>query len=294
MNGFDTAILVVLYGKKINDSVTLTTLSKCNLKGIVLTIVNNGPDLICDNSVIVKELEGNVKELIINEYLNNKPLSFLYNDFIRDNVNAERLIILDDDTVIEESFLSKLSDKKLNDYDVVLPIIHSEADGKIYYPVENDIVIEKEKDMDPKGTLSIGSGLMLNKKVINKLISRFNTVFDESYALYGVDMSIFRRIHKISKTYPSAIKIRCEGVLMHSLSRVGSKPGKFRTTERLIDAAITGRRYFCIRNEIFMLKVFAKSIPVIGVVNSVTLLCKYFALGCHDRSRLWKKSTYTK
>ncbi|WP_416238595.1 glycosyltransferase family 2 protein, partial [Raoultella planticola] len=86
--------VVVLYKKQmLADSKTLASLEP--YIGLLhnITIVNNGPDVLLEDESIYYKSEN----VAIIEHLKNRPLSSIYNDFIRTN-DCDRFIILDDDT----------------------------------------------------------------------------------------------------------------------------------------------------------------------------------------------------
>lgn len=49
--------------------------------------------------------------------------------------------------------------------------------------------------------ISIGSGLVIYKSLVECFRKDNLKLFDERYALYGVDYSFFRRIQRIKKQY---------------------------------------------------------------------------------------------
>ena len=101
-------------------------------------------------------------------------------------------------------------------------------------------------------------------------------------------MSLFRRI-RILSNQNIKINIKCTSSIYHSLSRIDEKPSIFRSIERLIDAFLTCRNYFCLENFIFMLKVFIKESPTVGIFNALYLLLKTMLTGEHPRSISWRK-----
>lgn len=130
---YDNAIVVVVYNKKIEDSATLNTLVEHDFFNSKLVIHNNGPESITLKGKLAEKIEAKFKCVELINSLNNLPLSMLYNDFIRNNEEAGRFIILDDDSTITEAFVRAVN---YNEDDMELPRIISRVDGVTYYPIE--------------------------------------------------------------------------------------------------------------------------------------------------------------
>ncbi|MFC3395027.1 glycosyl transferase [Brenneria rubrifaciens] len=235
-------ILVVMYNKTLQESTTLNTISCYKFTDTKIVIHNNGPrEIIYEGEFSAKlgQCFDNQVELI--NCLDNLPLSYIYNEVFSKYQNVERFIILDDDTEISESFVDAIKNSRV---DLELPKIISSGDNKIYYPVCKNKVVTTDADLNPASTLSIGSGLIINRTLVEKFKKHNLKLFDEHYALYGVDFSLFRRIYKIVGKGEN-VKIRSSSFLMHSLSRLDQNEHKnnFRTSERALDIAISARRY---------------------------------------------------
>ncbi|MEF3090115.1 glycosyltransferase family 2 protein [Raoultella scottii] len=233
------AFVIVLYDKKVNDSTTIKSLLLSGISDVTVVIHNNGPQKIeLDSDLIIESRCKNV-ELKLNNCTSNKPLSVIYNDFIEEYNHFDKFIIFDDDSEVTSSFIKAIYDCE---YDVQLPLIISRIDGKIYYPMTYGKVVEGEGTFDPQCTHSIGSGLIIDKRVVDIFKSKATQLFDEHYALYGVDISFFRRIWLFS-TQGDVFKFKTSSRLIHSLSRAEGEESTFRRKERLIDFAITVRHY---------------------------------------------------
>ncbi|WP_241570116.1 hypothetical protein, partial [Rosenbergiella collisarenosi] len=199
-----TIIFVILYGKEIKESSTLDSIISCEslVETDSLIIVNNGPFPIQENLDVFDSQCGRV-------YLDNSslniPLSKLYNSLIRNNEGFDRYIIFDDDTCIPPEFFSTLNLDYHSQVDLQLPKVISIDDNVLYYPIVNGNVIDSEDKSlifsNNDIVYSIGSGLIIYKSCIEKFYSHSYDLFDESFALYGVDMSIFKRIEKLKSVY---------------------------------------------------------------------------------------------
>ncbi|UFT95770.1 hypothetical protein [Pectobacterium carotovorum] len=233
-----TNVLVVLYSKECDDSTTLNSLINLSNVNTTLTVFNNGPLAIKKDSVFLNKLKKNFSDLVFIEDLNNKPLSCIYNDFLKNSLYS-RYVIFDDDTIVPMDYLSYVNN---NDVDIRIPIIKSKA-GKIVYPKKRGGVLDEEGIYDDNDFIyTVGSGLVIYKTLINKFFYYNNDLFDERYALYGVDVSLFRRINLI-KNKGCHIKIQIANIISHSMSNLEEKPSEFRRVERLIDNVITLRSY---------------------------------------------------
>ncbi|WP_323635188.1 glycosyl transferase [Pectobacterium polaris] len=279
---FDNIVLVVIYNKALDESVTLNSFLKYKLKNSKLIIHNNGPQGVRFDDLLHERLNNNFDchvELI--NSLDNKPLSIIYNEMFIKN-NANRFIILDDDTGLSQSFFELL---KTSDFDVDLdiPKIISSIDGAIYYPISNGKVVKDSTILDARNVLSIGSGLVINRTLIEKF-NRYNLdLFDENYALYGVDYSLFRRMWWVVKQ-GDEIHVRSSFSLEHSLSRAdrNEKYNKVRNRERILDVAITARRYPSLYSYNIFFRRISREILKINFDNVVCMIMTYIS-GRHPR-----------
>lgn len=273
------AIVVVVYNKTIAESTTINTLSNYFLKDSVLVIHNNGPKDIDFGSDYERLKEKFLDVKIVND-ISNSPLSILYNNFIAEYSDADKYVILDDDSTITDSFIQALRD---SDYDLELPKIVSRTDNKNYYPISAGKVVTSEGFLPTQGTFSIGSGLIISRRTVDIFDSHKITPFDENFALYGVDVSIFRRIYKLN-TQGETFKLRTQSHLLHSLSRTEGSESAFRIKERLIDVAVSTRRYPTFRMHVHLLKKLTLTVLNRNFSGAAALVGAYF-YGKHPRCR---------
>ena len=245
----DISLVVVLYGKELQDSKTLMSLLKYEFKFNTLLVYNNGPSLLSTDNTFICMLKNRFEQVTVIEDITNAPLSKIYNYFLK-NVKSNSYVILDDDTELNENYIFMLiQNASKQEYDLVIPKIIS-FDSRQYYPISNGVVIEKEGYIEGEtNLLSISSGIVLNKSIFSKMLLNDNNIFDERYALYGVDTSFFKKITKNPD-----VKICISSYLSHSLSRAESKDNYFRRKERLIDLAISTRCYPSLFNYYYYLK----------------------------------------
>lgn len=103
------AILVVIYDKQLDGSNTLKSLLNVRSGNLFLTIVNNGPNILSPDSEIHFKLNEKFKVVEVIEHTNNKPLSILYNDFIASMDDADYYILMDDDSILTDEYISMIS-----------------------------------------------------------------------------------------------------------------------------------------------------------------------------------------
>ncbi|MFI8418273.1 glycosyltransferase family 2 protein [Serratia sp. NPDC078593] len=274
------AIVIVVYNKKVSESTTINTLSKYVLKNSVLVIYNNGPKEVALDKTIESELQEKFMGVKVVNNLSNSPLSILYNEFIAGYADADKYVILDDDSTITDSFIKALDD---DDYDIELPKIISRTDQVTYYPISSGEVVSFDGFLKTQGTFSIGSGLIIKRSMVDIFNKHKITLFDENFALYGVDVSLFRRMYKLDKQGES-FKIRTKSNILHSLSRVEGEESAFRKKERLIDVAISTRRYPTLRMHVHLFKKLLMSLFGGDFAGFYAILNAY-CYGMHPRCR---------
>ncbi|MDF7670367.1 hypothetical protein PT276_03985 [Orbaceae bacterium ESL0721] len=276
------SLLVVIYNKKISDSKSLLSLLNIDEQVIDnLTIWNNGPDQLTSDQLI-NQLQHKVAHLELIDDLSNSPLSHVYNTFIDKHLQSDYFVILDDDSILEESYLSLLKSLKSEKMaHLILPKIVQHQ--QIHYPLIGFEPIVNEKRLTAKNCRSIGSGLIFNSELVANYKRQFNqTVFDERFALYGVDTSFFFRLAQID----SALSIICKGELSHSLSRLNSEnreATKFRLYERAIDVALSARLYPSFVTYKPFIKYLLKSVIKNRDGSLFYLLVKSYILAAHPK-----------
>ena len=242
-----SALLVVMYGKvKLNSQ---TFISLCNIAASTLNgnehiyIFNNGPQLLNDNEGI-NRLQTIFEVISISQDIHNRPLSVIYNEFLSIN-GYDRYIIFDDDTQIPSEFFSQINESYNMDRSVELqlPKVISDTSNTQRYPKYDNIIVNEVKYIDGDKLLSIGSGLIIYKTLIDKFRKYNLSPFDERFALYGVDYSLFNRIKLIEKKYNEKFRILVSSSITHSFSAANTKFELWRKKERMIDHLLTIKYY---------------------------------------------------
>lgn len=239
-----TCICIVLYNKFIEDSVTFRKLKGIGIidnDDFQVVVVNNGPKSVSQ--------DANLKEynVVLEEYLNNKPLSHVYNDLFKKHPQFERYLILDDDTSIQMDFFSDIEKYYYDGVDLQIPVIMDGKGCQRFYPLINKNVVSEKLTLpitldNSDSLLSVGSGMIIYRSLIKKFESMQMELFDRRYALYGVDFSLFRRIKLLGKNNVQ-VTIQIPTTLRHSLSRVDSDFSAWRHLERVYDYALSARFY---------------------------------------------------
>lgn len=294
-----TRFLVVVYGKSLENSPSLKSLETCDLTGCCeLIIFNNGPsESSLKETPIVYSLAKKFNSIVVVDYLLNAPLSYIYNWFL--NGKFECYIIFDDDTFIPENYhsylTSSMNDEKISSIDLFIPIIVSPSKSEIFYPIVNDCVLKEKKEIRQyDDVISIGSGLVIFNSAIEKFNKIDSDLFDERFALYGVDFSFFRRIRKI-KDIGFDFNIKTTLSLPHELSSQETFISDWRRKERLIDEALSIRFYS--DNKLILIKSLLKKIiklMILGEFKNVIFFIRSFLRGQHPRCQQPSKDLFLK
>lgn len=285
-----TIVAVIIFGKQPSDSLTLNKLYSVKQVDFKLLIVNNGPAMVTIEDSLLQDFLNKGVELSIENCLENKPLSIIYNEVINNNKLFERFVFFDDDSDLDDGFFSDLDMTVQSNTDLQLPVILDK--GVIYYPVINGRPIQEQYMYSKNNKLeysndlfSIGSGLV----IYNSLVEKFNSInlklFDERYALYGVDYSLFRRL-SILKGSDIHVNIMICSKINHSLSRIDAEFSPWRHRERLYDVVLTKKYY---SKNIFSTFFSLMKLSIIellkGRFKNVLLIIYTFFLGHHPRCK---------
>lgn len=281
-----TILTVVLYGKTYKDSQTLNSLMSKNFSDTNLLIINNGPRALEFDKSFIHSLGFYVKSVDIKEFVDNRPLSWLYNGVINEYRDYDRFVFFDDDSVIANDFIKKLDSYHTDSVDLQIPNVQERSNGRVYYPLV-DKMVRKYNDGEiiesQNSVLSIGSGLVIYNSLVEKFAASNMEVFDNRFALYGVDYSFFNRIELLKKRGVS-VSIQIVGVLDHSLSRVEESDNKWRSTERLYDSVLSVK-YYSSNRVTLLLRIFKLACKQVIKLkfSNVELILKTFYKGKHPR-----------
>jgi len=281
-----TILAVILYDKDFADSHTLSSLMNKNHVDLDLVIINNGPKHLESDIDFIKSLGSFVNDIDYKEFVDNRPLSWIYNGLFREYNEYDRYILLDDDSIVSEDYINKCEQYYTDDVDIQLPNIRDRVSGGFYYPKINKKV-QKISDGEiinyQSYVISIGSGLVIYRSLIEKFFELNMELFDTRFALYGVDYSLFHRIESLKKLKVK-VTIQVVGTFEHSLSRVGQVDSEWRIIERLYDSVLSVKYYS--RNKyvslVRLLKISCYQLIKFRF-SSVSLIVKIFTAGKHPR-----------
>lgn len=278
MNNNKIALVVIVYGKALEDALTIQSLLGFERKLDYLLIVNNGPTVIDENSAVLSALVQKHHHVVLENQVQNKPLSWIYNDFIQ-QYDADYYVLFDDDTEINIEYQNMLF--TVQGIDIELPKIISMSDNVQYYPLVDGAIEQKDGIIsNAKEIFSIGSGLVISKGVKLYFIENKMELFDSHFALYGVDFSFFRKINCIEQK-SKVFNISSRSYINHSLSRAEKETSEWREKERLYDLVLTLKYYYSYA-ELRILKLFFKKI-LGGKMNDALLVLRTAFNGAHPR-----------
>jgi len=273
-------VLVILYDKEMDDSTTLRSLSKSKLNNVSIIVINNGPKNFSGISNVYSDLTHKGCNIEVIEFIDNKPLSYLYNHLIDERPNYDYYVIMDDDSEIDIDEFQRYFDGNV---DVIIPSIIEKKDGVKYYPLVNGN-INKDNNLPKKSEIySITSGLSVSKRLVKIFHEYGVNLFDERFALYGVDTSFYKRLNKIKETENILMLNEC--VIYHSLSRVSGEKNLFRIKERLYDEVLINMHYCpsLMRRVLVYIKVLIKCLRD-GKVSWILDIYKLLVSRKHPRS----------
>lgn len=212
--------IIILYNSNIENSGTIQSLLTANIKDINLKIIiwNNGPQrLTAQECQKIKNIFNLKKiELSIYEDINNIALSKIYNLFLKSE-HYDFFSLLDQDSQLNEDFFQNIVNN--NNYDVIVPSIYSAGwrtkENSLCFPVyhKNHEILDKKTFL--MGEIeSIASGLTLSHRLITSLVNIKKEIFNERYALYGIDTDFFINLKSLNDKIYKGI---CVGKINHSL-----------------------------------------------------------------------------
>ncbi|WP_243431751.1 glycosyltransferase [Clostridium botulinum] len=190
-------VSIVVYNKKIEESITYKRVKNISRPNIRILVVDNS-EIDFGNKEYCKE---NVIEYI--SMCGNKGLSKAYNVVIENckQQNIDVIVLSDDDTEITEEYFDEL-DKALFDKattDIFAPIIYGQ-DGVIYSPnefnfVKNHFISSPEQEVSQERFNAIASCLAIRMRVFDDYL------FNELLFIDQVDQFFFCEQRKRGKIF---------------------------------------------------------------------------------------------
>lgn len=242
-----TSILVLIYNKEMEHSQTLLSLLECCFIDSELLIFNNGPRDIAEDNLILERLRSRFSKVSFGKCLENAPLSNLYNEYIEKN-NSHRYILLDDDTILNKQYFDSIDKvKALGEVDIQLPGIYSSSDvnSSLCYPLIDYKPVPLSVGSaipQERVVFSIGSGIVIYSNLVEIFREKNLQLFDQRFALYGVDFSFFHRINILKKA-GYKISMQLISPLHHSRSLSKNRIESWRRDEKMIDSILSIKFY---------------------------------------------------
>lgn len=176
---------IVVYNKKVKDSITCKNILNINDKQIEILIIDNSTQDYKNKTFCEKK---NIKYISMN---GNKGLSKAYNVAVDASKTKDIIILFDDDTEVTKEYFDKLSDaiNTYQDVDIFAPIIYGQ-DGVIYSPNEYDFMRShfikfSDQKISQEKFNAIASCLAIRMKVFN------NYRFNEKLFVDQIDQNFF-------------------------------------------------------------------------------------------------------
>ncbi|MHC3137755.1 glycosyltransferase family 2 protein [Acinetobacter nosocomialis] len=138
-------MVVVLYNKTLKESSTLQSLLSFTHPLDHLVIINNGPKNIIVDDFFEKLRDKHLKVTLEN-HLQNKPLSWIYNDLIEGD-DADYYVLFDDDTIINAEYEKHLFET-LNDIDIEFPKIYARVEHIQHFPMVNNKLLTNSDELE--------------------------------------------------------------------------------------------------------------------------------------------------
>jgi hypothetical protein len=203
-------------------------------------IVNNGPNAVEEDELLL-ELKQKHLQVTLENHLENKPLSWIYNDLIEKNT-ADYYVMFDDDTEINSEYEQHLF-YGLQNTDIELPKIYARIDKVQHFPMLNDqLLLHSGQVRQIQTIFSVGSGLVLSERIKHVFIEKFGHVFDQHFAFYGVDSTFFLRLNQMIHA-GNQFKITSNSYLNHGLSLTEEAMTDWRKKEFIYENTLKVKYY---------------------------------------------------
>ena len=273
-----SSIIILLYNCEIYRSQTIRSIlaSKLSFENVNLVIWNNGPNHLQSTDVETLKRMGFSVSMV--ETIENRALSSIYNQFIKD-YESSRYIILDHDSRLNDAYIARALNSDSSALSI--PLIYS--NGKVRGPKINRSIPEVGAVVSKNDRIiTIGSGMVIGKEIATEIESNYGNVFDERFYLYGVDSTFYMRISNLLL----GNRVDIIDGFEHSLSRLEAETKVvkgFRLKERGYDLGLTLRYYPSLRYYKKFVKLLLKSLfgrPRLPIGHVV----KAFFAGKHYRA----------
>lgn len=187
-------VIVVLYNKNLNESITFSCLKNID-SDIEIFICDNSDD---ERYTINHKIASNYKNVHYKSMNGNKGLTSAYNTAIDDIVNLPPgwICLFDDDTFVPaEYFTLFIEAKHTQSSDIYLPLVYDEV-GLLSPNIMKTYFCHRADNIDKiniSEISAINSGMILSSEI-------FKTYrYDENYFLDFVDHAFMRDMRRLNK-----------------------------------------------------------------------------------------------
>lgn len=183
-------VAIVIYNKKCSESISMSSVEKWMSKEEFKMIVFDNSTKDYGNKEYCQK-----KSYKYITYYQNKGLSFAYNRIV-ENIGKEKanyILILDDDTELNEEFVKEI--KECKEADIYLPIVRSNKDDYFFSPSikvnrVRTVPIFSIEEIKNKRITAINSGMLVKTNVYE------NILYDEDLFLDYVDHDFMDKVNE--------------------------------------------------------------------------------------------------
>lgn len=240
-----TIMTVILNNCSAQGSQTLNSLLKSDGGFDELLIINNGVGSSDSDKCFIQSLGLQIKKVSVREFLDVRPLSWIYNGVLNEYSQVDRFIFFNDDSVLESNYIDNLTSYYSDGIDLQIPNIRDGVSKQVIYPRLNKVVhkIPDGMKIDSQYTLlSMNSGLVIYRSLIDKFAECNMEVFDNRFALYGVDYNFFNRLEMLKKVNHK-VSVQVINTIESSVPETVTQDDRSQEVERLYDRVLSGKYY---------------------------------------------------
>lgn len=278
-----TLLIVVLENTPYKYSLTLNSLMERSNREADLLIINRGPEALTFDKDFLHTLGLYVKSIMLKEYLDERPLSWIYNGVITAFTHYDRYVFFGDSCMPAHDFLHQLDSHYSTDTDLQFTEVpgrqphppaseRTNAPGKADYPAWPD-----------NADFSISTSLIIYRSLIEKFLSQSMELFDNRFALYGVHENLLMRI-RLLRQAGAEIVIRPTCAFSYSSVKNGQAQAVMTEPEWIYASVLTSKYYAKSRLAAFC--TIAKMLLVQLVkcrLTNMRLIMKTYSAGKHPR-----------
>ncbi|MDR6295896.1 MAG: hypothetical protein V4752_11345 [Pantoea dispersa] len=231
-----TLFVVILIGISYKDSRILNCMMNKAYVDIDLLIINRGPIPLRFDKDFIHTLGFYVNNIDIKEFINERPLGELFNEIIEDNHESDRFLFFDADSILGKEYISKLDLYHETDVDLQIPKVRGRLDGKVYYPIINELVPNNDDGLKINlhhSVQSIGLGLVIYRSLVDKFSTKRMSVFDNHFTFNELENGFFKRLDMLRSENINVV-IQVVNTLDYALYPSYGMQTKWRFLERLL------------------------------------------------------------